>query len=266
MSDLRPLGRIVQHDPRSKRYPFKADRAASYGPVKWALVDLDQGQLGSCVGNSGVEVCSAPAFGQKPNEAKAVELYSAATQVDDIPGSYKPDDTGTSGVAAAKVLQKWGWISGYQHAFRIADMLAALQKTPLMVGINWLSSFDKPGTDGRISIAANAYVRGGHELSVDEYDPDKGLVWLHNHWGTGWGVHGRCSISVADLSSLLDQQGDVTVLVPPTQPAPTPIPTPATSIHLDQDIATRVDQLAARAKLTDEQWVNRNLRHYLHLN
>lgn len=223
-----PLGRIVEHDPRSRRYPYTAARTATYGPVKYDLIHLDQGQLGSCVGNSTVEVLSAPMYGMTVplDEGVAVDVYSAATAVDEFPGQYKPTDTGTSGLAAAKVTKTRGWTSGYQHAFTVTDALAALQHYPVMTGIPWLSCFDQPDQDGHITIMPGATVRGGHELSVDEYDPNRGVVWFHNHWGTDWGVGGRCSITVADWAHLLGQQGDVTVLIPATQPAPTPSPSP----------------------------------------
>lgn len=221
-----PLGRLVEHDPRSRAYPFKAEAAITYQPVKYTLVDLDQGSVGSCVGNSAVEVLSAPEYGMSValTESLAVDVYSAATAVDEFPGTYKPTDTGTSGLAAAKVAKSRGYVAGYQHAFTVPDALAALQRYPVMTGVGWMSTFDEPDSDGHIKIGPAAYVRGGHELSVDQYEPDRGLVWLHNHWGTGWGLGGRCSITVADWAQLLAARGDVTVLLPSKLPPPTPEP------------------------------------------
>ena len=128
------LGRIVQHDPRSRQYAFKA-------PARVALVSkrhhrwievLDQGNLGSCTGNAGTGALgSDPLFptlvphyvaASELNESAAVKLYSDATAIDEWAGEYPPEDTGSSGLAIAKVLKSRGWISGYQHTFTFEDM------------------------------------------------------------------------------------------------------------------------------------------------
>lgn len=245
-----PLGRHVEHDDRSRGFAFQGGKLAGqalqsvrhqrYIPV------LDQGNLGSCTGNAAEGVAGTgpvfqaipPAVAARPDpvdgasdEVRAVALYSLATQLDGIPGQYKPDDTGSTGVAVAKAMVKAGLIAGYQHTFTTTDALTALQMLPLIVGMNWYTSFDQPGPDGVVTLARGATVRGGHELVADELDVDRRLVGFTNSWSAGWGpVGGRFYLSWADLDRLLGEQADVTIPVPltqqPPQPAPGPAPTP----------------------------------------
>jgi hypothetical protein len=207
---------------------------------------LDQGQLGSCTGNAGIgclgtdplydTVAGVRAFSQALrklirrysfDEAGAVALYSDATRIDDSPGQYPPDDTGSDGLSIAKVLKAAGEIAGYQHTFTAHDALLALTVTPFITGTNWTQDMFTPDADGRVH--PTGAVAGGHEYVADEIDATNEQVWFTNSWGAGWGVvrdgrPGRFYMTFADYSALLAQQGDVTIFTPLTQPAPTPTP------------------------------------------
>lgn len=203
---------------------------------------LDQGHLGSCTGNAGIGALGTdPLYATVPsrlqpllvaqgayafNEDGAVALYSDATRADDYPGSYPPDDTGSSGLAIAKVLKAHDLISGYQHTFSLSDALRALTQYPLMVGTVWYRSMFTPSPEGVLTVDPRSGVAGGHEYVVDEYDAVRGLVGMTNSWGTSWGIQGRAYMQAEDLGALLDQQGDVIVLLPLTAPAPVPTPDP----------------------------------------
>jgi hypothetical protein len=245
-----PLGRHVEHDDRSRQYAFQVPEHLVSGqlqPVRHQrfVPVLDQGNLGSCCGNAAEGVAGTgsvfqaipPTVAGRPSptdavgdEAQAVALYAAATLLDNVPGSYPPDDTGSTGVAAAKAAVKAGLIAGYQHTFSLADALAALQLVPLMFGINWYDSFDQVGPDGLVTITPGAQVRGGHEIVADELDVTRRVVGFTNSWSASWGLGGRFYIGWGDVEQLLGEQGDVTVPVPlsqqPPQPAPTPAPGP----------------------------------------
>lgn len=160
------------------------------------------------------------------DEALAVKIYSLATTLDSVPGSYPPTDTGSDGVSVSKAAQQLGLISGYTHTFSFDDAIAALTTTPVIIGINWYNNFFTPAKDGTISISANDYVAGGHEVVLDELDMENQRVGATNSWGTSWGVNGRFYIPFDLFKRLLSEQGDVTVPVPVTAPAPTPTPTP----------------------------------------
>jgi hypothetical protein len=195
------------------------------------------------------------------DQRDAVSIYSEATTLDPFSGSYPPDDTGSSGLAAAKAAKNQGYISGYQHAFSLEDALGAVMKTPTITGFWWYSSFDSPDDDGLVSISSNAYRRGGHEVCIDGFDADKGLVWFRNSWGEWWGVDGRFCMTVATYAQLLNDSGDATVFVPLTAPAPTPVPGPsAADLALisamdpwSKTIISRITK-AGKAKLAYEDW------------
>ncbi len=253
-----PLGRHVEHDDRSRQYAFQVPEHLVSGqlqPVRHQrfIPVLDQGNLGSCTGNAAEGVAGSgsvfqaipPGNAVRPNptdaagdETQAVALYSAATLLDNIPGAYPPDDTGSTGIAAAKVMVKAGLIAGYQHTFNLADALAALQVVPLMFGINWYDSFDQPDSNGLVAITPGAQVRGGHEIVADELDVARRLVGFTNSWSASWGLGGRFYVGWGDVETLLGQQGDVTVPVPltqqPPQPTPGPGPSPLTPDQVDQ--------------------------------
>lgn len=158
------------------------------------------------------------------SQSVCVGVYSDATVIDEFSGSYPPTDTGSSGLAVAKVLQGRGWISGYRHTFSFEDMQAALQETPVFLGINWYNNFFRPDAQGNITIASRDFVAGGHEVLVDEIDMEKQRFGFTNSWGEYWGVAGRGYISFDLMRRLLSEQGDVVVPVPRIEPAPLPDP------------------------------------------
>jgi hypothetical protein len=237
--DVARKGRHVNHDERSKAYAFdgsgvtvKSVRHPRYIPV------LDQGQLGSCTGNAmtgllgtgdfwfGMPIGVLSPSDAVADEKVAVDLYSLATTLDGYRGHYPPDDTGSDGLSVAKAAQKSGWISGYQHTFDFNTFLAALTLQPVIVGVSWYSSFDTPNANGLITLPAGATVEGGHEFVVDELDVENKRIGFTNSWATDWGLQGRAYIGYADFEKLLANDGDVTVPVALTKPAPTPTPPP----------------------------------------
>lgn len=214
------LGRHVEHDPRSREfafgvsvYPLHTVHHRVYGGI------LSQGALGSCTGNA-----AAAAKNTRPlhksgdrllTEADAVELYQKATQLDGIPGIYPPDDTGSSGLAVAKALKQKGLIVAYRHAFSVEEALSALQVGPVITGVNWYEGFDDPDSHGLVKLSGQ--VRGGHEFVVVGFDHhenlDDSIVVAHNSWGANWGRFGTFRFSVRTWRTLLDEQGDVTILI-----------------------------------------------------
>lgn len=229
------LGRHVEHDPRSKGYAFRAPAKVFQSMTHMVRIPvLDQGSLGSCTGCAAEACCGSLPFwdaipntvAAKPSQnavkalAQAVALYSRATSLDSFYGEYPPEDTGSSGLAVAKAAQQAGLISGYLHTFTLEDALVALGNTPVIVGVNWYSGFDRPAKDGRVSVTGS--VRGGHEFLLYGIDAEKKIVKARNSWGPKWGVNGTFYFSFDDLGRLLDEQGDCTIFVPLSKPAPTP--------------------------------------------
>jgi hypothetical protein len=249
-----PLGRHVEHDDRSRQYAFQAPAKLAGQPLQSVrhqrfIPVLDQGNLGSCTGNAAEGAAGTgqvfqaipPTVPARPDtadaasdETRAVALYSLATQLDNIPGQYPSDDTGSTGIAVAKAAVRAGLFAGYQHTFALLDALTALQMLPQMWGINWYDSFDQPDANGLVTITKGAQVRGGHEPMADELDVANRLVGFTNSWSETWSVRGRFYVSWTDLETLLGQQGDVTIPVPLTQQPPTPGPAPVTPDDVDR--------------------------------
>lgn len=214
----KPLGRHIEHDPQSRAYgivtakvPLKSVRHIRHGAI------FDQRELGSCTGNAGAGCRNTVPLwktGQKLlHEADAVSIYGAATVIDGFPGSYPPDDTGSSGLAVCKVMKTMGLITSYQHAFGIDAALQALMKHSFMTGINWYEGFDNPDLTGHVQ--KTGQIRGGHEIECNQYvsaaNPLDAWLGFHNSWSVKWGLKGRFYMSVRTFADLLSEEGDVTV-------------------------------------------------------
>lgn len=224
----KPLGRHVQHDPRSRGFAA-APRVRRLRSVRHTChIGILRQHVGSCTGNSATSALACtpfwdtlpPAVRSGLSQPYADQVYSDATRIDPFPGEWPPTDTGSSGLAVAKILHTRGLISGYTHAFDVDTALRALCEAPVLIGVSWWSSFDTPAADGRVTITKGAYERGGHEVVLDQIDARRRRVWFRNSWGPGWGVEGRAYMTFATLERLLRENGDATVMVPLTAPAP----------------------------------------------
>jgi hypothetical protein len=208
------LGRHVEHDPASRA--FSAGTAAVKTVMhKRHTPAFDQGDLGSCTGNAMAgALMTEPLWvpGRKLTEVDAVKLYESATRLDDIPGKYKPEDTGSSGLGVMKAAVKAKYITGYAHSFSLEQLLGSLTLRPGILGINWYSSFDEPRPDGECPLTPKAKNRGGHEIQMFGIDVKKKRVWCFNSWGPTWGgtKKGTFYFSWKTLQRLLDEDGDAT--------------------------------------------------------
>lgn len=228
------LGRHVNHDPRSRRYAAPTGSIPSLTSVrhKRHVPVFHQGNLGSCTGNAALGAIATSPFYEtltkdmqsSIGQETAIKLYSVATEIDPFEGTYPPEDTGSDGLSVAKAAKNFGYISGYRHAFGLASALTALNSTPVISGVRWYSSFDLPDPSGNVSIHGDAFVRGGHEIVLDELDVTNKRVGFTNSWGSIWGKDGRAYFSWDTFERLLNENGDVTVFVPLTKPTPRPAP------------------------------------------
>jgi hypothetical protein len=232
------LGRHVEHDPRSKDWAW--EETAQIAPVTHNRHGsiFNQGNIGSCTGNASAGATNCDPFfttrskecivtspegeakwlpGRSVTETNAKVTYSAATVLDGYPGTWPPDDTGSSGLAVAKVLNKAGLISSYRHAFSTEQALQALQTYPFIFGTDWYEGFDEPDDNGLVEISGQ--IRGGHEIVCRELakagsSMDDWLLWFDNSWAKSWGYDGRFCMTVKTFTTLLGNDGDVTILVP----------------------------------------------------
>jgi hypothetical protein len=208
------LGRHVEHDPQSREYPFVSTVKRPLS-VLWQRRSpiWDQSDIGSCTGNA-VAGClgtdNAKGRGQDDlTEDDALALYEAATRLDGFPGTYPPDDVGSSGNAACKAAKRAGLISGYHWAFSLSGLVNALQVGPVAIGINWLRGCDNPDASGLVKYSGPS--RGGHEISVIGVSLERGQFRIANSWGTGWGQDGYFSMTISDMTRALADKGDVSV-------------------------------------------------------
>lgn len=218
MSARRGLGRRldVEHDDRSRRYPAKAAFALTtvehehHGPV------LDQGTLGACTGYAAAQALNtgplaAPGRGLL-GARHADGLYALATSLDRYPGTWPGEDTGSSGLAAAKAARRSGLISGYRHTFGVRHTLAALVLAPVIVGVAWYEAMFDPTPEGLLEPGGE--VVGGHEVALVGLDVAAETVTLLNSWGPGWGAGGTARMRWTVLGGLLAYGGDATVMEP----------------------------------------------------
>jgi hypothetical protein len=211
------LGRNLWLDARSLSHMVENDvheMGKSLSNQSWerVLAVLDQGNLGSCTGNAGTGALGTQPFydavGKEvlPSatdaadaEKFAVQLYSDATVVDGVPGTYPPDDTGSSGLAICKVLKSRGTIKGYRFARTAYGFLRLLQNGPVLQGMPWYEAFFTPDSNGFIDADPHwqtSKLAGGHEVEaigveLDPSDAFNSVITYVNSWGTGWGDQGR---------------------------------------------------------------------------
>ncbi len=218
------LGRHVKHDSRSLAYTYAVPASTTIKSVDWPVNGtLDQGQIGACTGNALAQWLNT-AFaqgrltatrnahaGKLLTEADALSFYHEATVLDDDPGTYPPDDTGSNGLSVAKAGVKAGYLSGYQHVLSFNDLLLTLQHTPVIVGTEWLQNMFTPGASGVLRVTGA--VEGGHEYLLRGVDVDNRLITMHNSWAATWGKNGDAYITFYAMARLLAANGDITVPV-----------------------------------------------------
>lgn len=241
------LGRHVVHDPASRGFDLARLTAdiRRRRPVAWARrgpiydqsaidpqllrdlgADIVEG-VGCCTMTAAYGLLMTEPFhrpGRNFGMREVLEGYHIETVLDErsIPGIWPPEDTGSAGLYAMKVLRRAGLITAYHHGFAMRTVLDGLRRGPVAVGTNWYDSmFSTVERDGRavLEIDPHASIAGGHEWIIDRDDPDAQMVGMVNSWGMDWGDDGCAWLSYTTLERLLAEQGDA---VQPSVPIYTP--------------------------------------------
>lgn len=215
-------GRYVQWDSRSVKYGVATSRGFLWRkpkPVKsveWQVrIDaLNQGNLGSCTGNAAAHWLATDSHKRRatlyPNQYTAIDIYRRATLIDEFMGAYPPHDTGSSGLAVAKVLKERGHISRYEHAFGLQQVKVALQTRACLVGMRWRKEMYWPGHGW---VRYQGSVVGGHEVLLIGWRAASGntpaYFTFRNSWGPRWGNNGNFIMSESDFGRVLREGGDV---------------------------------------------------------
>jgi hypothetical protein len=188
---------------------------------------LDQGNVGSCVGNTATEhvaqlygaadLAKVALDGHTLNgdptndEAFAQEAYHRCTVQDGFPGTWPPEDTGSSGLAACQILKVAGLIRGYVWATNRRAFAALLQRSSVMVGMPWYEAWFMPTGQGAFIDDGDwqsSGVAGGHEVLAealeawDDNDPAKCIVRFRNHWKPSWGDAGRFRMRLSTYEAI----------------------------------------------------------------
>ncbi len=234
--DRPELGRVAVHDSRSKAYALPEPERGAIESAKHNrfIPVLNQGNVGACTCFAGLGALGSGEFyndtlmaamakaNYKFNDGSGIALYKEVTKIDDIPGTYPPNDTGSNGNAVGKLFKSLGLISGWKHALSLDAALLELGKRPVITGVNWYGGFDQVDAKGFSNISGR--VEGGHEFVVDEINVMEEWVGCTNSWSERYGQKGRFKMTFKTWERLLKERGDVTSFVPLTEPAPDPKP------------------------------------------
>lgn len=193
------------------RTPGVELRSVSWTPNN--PIALDQNDLGACTGFAAAHTGSTAPYTWRLTAEDARAIYSDATERDPFPGSWPPDDTGSTGWAAFSAAVDLGCFSGFSMTDGVDELCEALQTRPGAIGVDWYEGMDSPSEDGQIR--PTGQIRGGHEIEVLAVDMAQRYAWIRNSWGPRWGVThedatGCAWISLDDLALLLESGGDAT--------------------------------------------------------
>ena len=226
----RSFDRLIRFDQRSRDYPatlgFERAPLRSYSWNFDPALYLDQGPDGACVGFAWAHALAARPVELLLDAAFAETIYKQAQLVDEYPGEAY---SGTSVLAGAKTVAAlleedlaYQMLS-YRWAFGIEDCIRVLgYKGPCVLGVGWLA--DMMDVDENGFIHASGSLQGNHavlargvkvvwrdpegERDFANLDVERSYVTIRNSWGQLWGLDGDCRVSVLDLSTLLEQDGE----------------------------------------------------------
>lgn len=222
----RRLDWMPAFDPRSRNYGIRGlfgsipvERKSKFweeGTV------LDQGSEGACVGFGWMaELIAEPMVpDEQPSEEfgnkLAQHFYKEAQQIDQWPGD---EYSGTSVLAGAKIMKRYGYIDEYRWCFDIDDIIdAVVSQGPVVIGIPWYRSMYNTNSRGLTSPYGDKV--GGHCITLTGYHPAKifgrqslEVFKWRNSWGTDYGINGSGYITVADLRQLFEEGGEACIPV-----------------------------------------------------
>jgi len=217
------LGRLKQHDERSRQFAFSSRAAESIqikdkGWTHYGAVS-DQGVTSACVGFTGLDWRNTRPAKQPKKvyyENTAFDDYRGATLHDAWPGEWPDVDNGSSGLGLCKYFKSIGVIDRYEWAFGFESFLHMMMRGPVSVGIEWTEGMFYPDKYGQISPTGRTV--GGHQLLATSVDVNKqygggGRVWLLNHWSKRWGVNGRAWMTFTDFDNRLRADGDAVLMI-----------------------------------------------------
>ena len=210
------LGRKYVADIRDKKYLIK-DHLAITPKIKVKYWDSnawwgDQGDTPECVGYAWAHWIEDGPITHISESHPVISpdlIYTEAKKVDEWPGE---DYDGTSVRGAAKYLKSTGKIKSYYWGFDLQTLInTVLTQGPVVVGTYWYTQMFYPGSNGLIK--AKGSIAGGHAYVINGVDVNKKLFRIKNSWGKSWGRNGFAFISFADMTTLINKQGEICIAV-----------------------------------------------------
>lgn len=189
-------------------------------------INLDQGHQGACVPFGwSHEAAAKPKVWQNITNETALVMYHDVQLADEYPGE---DYSGSSVNAGAIVSRTRGWIDQWWWAKDTREVVLALGRGPVVIGVDWLSGMEDPDAGGwvhaegvrlgghctllrgiRLVWKPDAGTRPYHQPDwFDRLDTVRSYALIHNSWGKGWGLNGTAKISLSDLQVLIDRGGE----------------------------------------------------------
>lgn len=221
------LGRHVMHDEASKDFSARTligrrPRTLTSVWHKSVVEPWDQGEIGQCTAEAALGALMTEPFyrekfkfnGTGPN-SDSLALYRKETRLDDrdIPTSWEPDDTGSTGLWSMKAMKAMGFIAGYRWAFSAMSVFQLLLDGPVSTGTAWYNSMFTPNYDAVISVDRSSGLAGGHQYLLVGMDIERDMLIVRNSWGVGWGHKGYAFMKFDDYYRLLADNGDAVVPV-----------------------------------------------------
>lgn len=214
------LGRQVVHDPRSRAFalPVSVD-ASTWRTRSIPIFDPRPNPnqtLGDCTGCQ--KAMAFNAFGARKAGVVhgmdwAEQCYSLATTLDPWDGAWPPDDTGSSGLAAAKAAQQMGVGGEYRWLFGGVDEVvqAVMDNHVVAVGTWWYEGGFQPVQESYgMRVEQTGKRLGGHEWTIRGYNKPRDML-LGRCW---WGSFRDFWITRQHLGELLADDGDALVQSP----------------------------------------------------
>lgn len=188
--DYGQLGRQLVHDPRSKGFPSRV----VVDKPSWVtrMIRIHDPQVNprqchlECTGCAKAMEFNAVGNrvgGVTLDKDDAHKIYSLASQLDPWEGAWPPNDTGSSGLAAAKAAKKLGLGGEYRHLFGGADEVVQLIQMGRVVniGVWWYGGMFHPTSTGIVMPTGKQV--GGHQFLARGYHAPLDLVAIRCWWG-----------------------------------------------------------------------------------
>lgn len=221
------LGRLQSPDARDTRFLMARRLAPPGAPLPtrktWRINarNLDQGPTGTCVGHACYNFLrSEPIQSAAKSVPSPFAIYRAAVKLDiwtdndheatdDIPDGDARLEFGTSIRAGMQALMGFERLKSYLWAFALQPALEfVLTQGPVVLGVNWYSTFNSPDDEGIVRITENARLEGGHAVLWRGADTRRGLARISNSWGEDWGRGGDFFLPLRDLERLIHEEGE----------------------------------------------------------